>query len=62
MSQSKPNESTFNRRLREKQESRDADRCMFESGEKSVAQLNAENARFAIPGAVVDFGGAKRLW
>lgn len=62
MSQSKTSESTFDRRAREKQESRDADRRMLASGEKSVAQLNAENARFAIPGAVVDLGGAKRLW
>ena len=55
-------ENLSERRAHEKQASRDEDLRALESGEKSVEQLNAENAKFAFPGVVVDIRGAKRSW
>ncbi len=55
-------ENTLADRALEKQASRDEDRRALEAGEKSAQQLNAENAKFAFPGVVVDIGGAKRSW
>ena len=54
-------ESTLSEhRALEKQASRDEDQRALESGEKSEQQLNAENAKFAFPGVVVE--SAKRSW
>lgn len=49
-------------RNKEKQASREADDRALAAGELTIEQLNARNARFAFPDAVVDLRGARRLW